>query len=180
MQPCSAVGPDFSRSVSCKLSGDRRRNHSKGICFSGVFESNGAGTKLSSAQVFARGEYPALGRINLGTENPNASDASLRVRGMGLQISAPNGERWRSAMINAPVFTVSTPQARVRVRPGPLLDHLEAPPSDCRLARTSTRHGLPLHSMRRFGRKKSIGLSVAFVTARSARISPKILANLNP
>ena len=30
---------------------------------------------------------------------------------MGLQISAPNGEEWRSAMINAPVFAASTPQA---------------------------------------------------------------------
>jgi catalase len=88
-----------------------RRNHAKGICFTGVFESNGAGTELSRAQVFARGEYPALGRLNLGTQDPKAADGSVRVRGMGLQISAPNGEEWRSAVINAPVFTVSTPQA---------------------------------------------------------------------
>jgi catalase len=88
-----------------------RRNHAKGICFTGVFESNGAGTELSRAQVFARGEYPALGRLNLGAPNPNVADASVRVRGMGLQISAPDGEEWRSAMINAPVFAVSTPQA---------------------------------------------------------------------
>ena len=88
-----------------------RRNHAKGICFTGVFESNGAGTELSRAQVFARGEYPALGRLNLGTPEPNAADASVRVRGLGLQISAPNGEEWRSAMINAPVFAASTPQA---------------------------------------------------------------------
>ena len=88
-----------------------RRNHAKGICFTGVFESNGAGTELSRAQVFARGEYPAIGRLNLGTQDPNAADASVRVRGLGLQISAPNGEEWRSAMINAPVFAVSTPQA---------------------------------------------------------------------
>ena len=32
-----------------------RRNHAKGICFTGVFDSNGAGTELSRAQVFARG-----------------------------------------------------------------------------------------------------------------------------
>jgi catalase len=88
-----------------------RRNHAKGICFTGVFESNGAGTALSRAQVFAPGEYPALGRLNLATTDPNAADASARVRGMGLQISAPNGEEWRTAMIDAPVFAVSTPQA---------------------------------------------------------------------
>ena len=88
-----------------------RRNHAKGICFTGVFESSGAGTELSRAQVFARGDYPALGRLNLGTPDANAADGSVRVRGMGLQISAPGGEVWRTAMINAPIFAVSTPQA---------------------------------------------------------------------
>ncbi|HEY3849831.1 MAG TPA: catalase, partial [Steroidobacteraceae bacterium] len=88
-----------------------RRNHAKGICFTGVFESNGTGTALSRAQIFAPGEYPALGRLNLATTDPNAADASARVRGMGLQISASNGEEWRTAMIDAPVFAVSTPQA---------------------------------------------------------------------
>ena len=44
-----------------------RRNHAKGICFTGVFEANGNGAELSRAQVFARGQYPALGRFNLGT-----------------------------------------------------------------------------------------------------------------
>jgi catalase len=88
-----------------------RRNHAKGICFTGVFESNGAGSALSQAQVFARGQYPALGRFNLATVNPDAADATVRVRGMGLQISTPDGQEWRTAMINAPVFTVSTPRA---------------------------------------------------------------------
>jgi len=88
-----------------------RRNHAKGICFTGVFESNGAGSALSRAQVFARGQYPALGRFNLATVNPDAADATVRVRGMGLQISTPDGQEWRTAMINAPVFTVSTPRA---------------------------------------------------------------------
>jgi catalase len=88
-----------------------RRNHAKGICFTGVFEANGAGSALSHAQVFARGQYPALGRLNLGTPDPNAPDATVRVRGMGLQISTPDGQEWRTAMINPPIFAVSTPQA---------------------------------------------------------------------
>ncbi len=87
-----------------------RRNHAKGICFTGVFEANGAGSALSKAQVFTRGQYPVLGRFNLATADPNAPDATVRVRGMGLQIATPDGEVWRSAMINAPVFPVSTPQ----------------------------------------------------------------------
>ena len=88
-----------------------RRNHAKGICFTGIFESNGAGSELSRAQVFAKGQYPALGRFNIGTPNPNAPDATVRVRGLGLSISTPDGQEWRMALINPPVFAVSTPQA---------------------------------------------------------------------
>ena len=43
-----------------------RRNHAKGICFTGVFESNGNGAALSRASVFARGQHPALGRFKSG------------------------------------------------------------------------------------------------------------------
>ena len=88
-----------------------RRNHAKGICFTGIFEANGAGSALSQAQVFARGQYPALGRFNLATADPNAPDATVRVRGLGLRISTPDGQEWRTAMIDAPFFPVSTPQA---------------------------------------------------------------------
>jgi catalase len=87
-----------------------RRNHAKGICFTGVFDANGAGPVLSHAQVFTRGQYPALGRFNLGTADPNAPDATVRVRGMGLRISTPDGQEWRSAMVNPPIFPASTPQ----------------------------------------------------------------------
>jgi catalase len=88
-----------------------RRNHAKGVCFTGVFEANGAGAELSRAQVLARGQYPALGRFNLGTPDPNAPDATVRVRGLGLMITTPDGQEWRMAMINPPFFPVSTPQA---------------------------------------------------------------------
>jgi len=88
-----------------------RRNHAKGICFTGVFEANGNGVALSRAEVFARGQYPALGRFNVGTPDPNAADATVRVRGLGLQISSPDGQEWRAAMIDPPFFPVSTPQA---------------------------------------------------------------------
>jgi catalase len=86
-----------------------RRNHAKGICFTGVFEANGAGSELSRARVFVRGQYPVLGRFNLGTPDPNAPDATVRIRGLGISISTPDGQEWRSAMIDAPVFPVSTP-----------------------------------------------------------------------
>jgi len=88
-----------------------RRNHAKGTCFSGEFQSNGNGVALSKAMVFSAGTWPVLGRFNLATPNPNAPDATVRVRGMGLQITTPDGDVWRSAMIDPPIFAVSTPQA---------------------------------------------------------------------
>ncbi len=61
--------------------------------------------------MFKTGRYPAVGRFNLASADPNVADATTRVRGLGLRISTPDGEEWRSAMIDAPVFLVSTPEA---------------------------------------------------------------------
>ena len=88
-----------------------RRNHAKGVCFTGVFEANGAGAELSTAQVLAKGAYPVVGRFNLGTTDPDADDAKVRVRGLGVMIATPDGEQWRMALIDPPVFAVSTPRA---------------------------------------------------------------------
>ena len=97
-----------------------RRNHAKGICFTGMFEANGAGSELSHAQVFAKGQYPVIGRFNLATPNPNADDSKERVRGFGLMISTPDGQEWRMAMIDAPFFPVASgrgfPRSPDRVR----------------------------------------------------------------
>lgn len=87
-----------------------RRNHAKGICFTGVFDSNGKGAAISTAPMLASGQFPAMGRFNLGTPDPNAPDATVRVRGLGLEITAGKSV-WRAAMIDPPFFPVSTPQA---------------------------------------------------------------------
>jgi catalase len=89
----------------------RRRNHIKGICFTGTFAANGAGSEISKAQVFTRGEYPVVGRLNLAGGDPHMPDAMAAVRGFGMRITTPDGGEWRSAMIDAPVFATSTPQA---------------------------------------------------------------------
>lgn len=88
-----------------------RRNHAKGICFTGSFDSNGAAAALSKAPMFAAGSYPVTGRFNLATADPKAPDATVRVRGLSLRIVAPDGSEWRTAMIDTPVFPVATPQA---------------------------------------------------------------------
>src|SRR6201996_9464983 len=88
-----------------------RRNHAKGICFTGTFEANGDGSGLFRAPGFVRRQYPVVGRFNLATADANAADAMVRVRGIGIRITTPDGQQWRSAMIDAPIFPASTPQA---------------------------------------------------------------------
>jgi catalase len=88
-----------------------RRNHAKGVGVSGFFESNGKGVRLSKAVVFQPGQVPVLGRFSFGGGQPDAADTPAAVRGLGLQFSLPDGELWRTAMINLPVFPFRTPQA---------------------------------------------------------------------
>jgi catalase len=52
-----------------------------------------------------------IGRFSLGGGQPYAADGPDAVRGLGLQFSLPDGELWRTAMINLPVFPFSTPEA---------------------------------------------------------------------
>jgi catalase len=88
-----------------------RRNHAKGICFTGVFEANGQGAALSTARVFAPGQYSVVGRLNMGGSDPHMPDPMAQVRGLSTRITTPDGQEWRAAMIDAPVFAAPTPQA---------------------------------------------------------------------
>src|SRR5260370_1098460 len=88
-----------------------RRNHAKGVGVSGSFESNGNGVRLSKAVVFQPGRVPVLGRFSLNGGQPYAADTPHAVRGLGLEFSLPDGELWRTAMVNLPVFPVRTPKA---------------------------------------------------------------------
>jgi catalase len=88
-----------------------RLNHAKGVCVSGSFASNGRGTRLSKAAVFKVGGIPVIGRFSLAGGNPYVADGPETVRGLGLLFKLPDGEEWRTAMINTAVFGVNTPQA---------------------------------------------------------------------
>ncbi|CAH2599028.1 Catalase-related peroxidase [Rhodovastum atsumiense] len=88
-----------------------RRNHAKGVCFTGTFEANGAGQRLSAAPVLAAGRYPVVGRFAIATGDPQAPDASGRVRSMAIRVTAPDGQEWRSGMNAMPVFPLATPEA---------------------------------------------------------------------
>jgi catalase len=88
-----------------------RRNHAKGVCVSGYFESNGRGAAFSKAAVFQPGRVAVIGRFSLGGGNPGQADAPSTVRGLGLRFDLPNGEKWNTAMIDLPVFPMRTPEA---------------------------------------------------------------------
>lgn len=87
-----------------------RRNHAKGVCFRGYFESNGNAAALSRSGVFLPGRIPVLGRFSLGGGLPYVTDAPSTVRALAVQFQLPDGEEWRTAMINLPVFPVQNVQ----------------------------------------------------------------------
>jgi catalase len=88
-----------------------RRNHAKGVCVMGYFESNGQGVALSRAVVFRPGRVPVVGRFAIPGGQPDAADTPNSVRSMALLFSLPNGEQWRTGMNDIPVFLTNTPQA---------------------------------------------------------------------
>ena len=89
-----------------------RRNHAKGVCVAGYFESNGEAASYSTASVFAAGSRtPVVGRFALPGGNPYAPDSSVPIRSFALRFALPHGEQWRTGMNSMPVFPVATPQA---------------------------------------------------------------------
>jgi catalase len=83
-----------------------RRNHAKGVCIAGSFDSNGQGVRLSKAAVFAPGHVPVTGRFSLAGGQPHVADGPTAVLAMALRLRPPAGQEWRTAMIDIPVFLV--------------------------------------------------------------------------
>jgi catalase len=85
-----------------------RRNHAKGVCVTGWFESTGQAAALSKAAVFKPGRVPVVGRFALAGGMPFQTDAPATVRSMALRFMPPGGEEWRTGMNNIPVFPVNS------------------------------------------------------------------------
>ena len=117
-----------------------RRNHAKGICFNGEFDANGAGAGLSTAPMLTAGRYPVIGRFAITVGNPDAPDATGRVRSMAVRIVAPDAEEWRSGMNNSPVFVVATPQAFYEVTLTQDIDPAAGKPNPAAMARFLSTH----------------------------------------
>src|SRR5260370_14399293 len=85
-----------------------RRNHAKGACVTGWFESSGQAAELSNAAVFTAGRVPLIGRFSLARGLPFQTDAPATVRSMALRFLLPAAEEWRTGMNNIPVFPVNS------------------------------------------------------------------------
>ena len=87
-----------------------RRNHAKGMCFSGTFDSSGAAVPWSKAAVFSPGKAAVVGRFALAGGMPFQADKTATVRSLALRVVSADGAEWRTGMNNIPVFIVNTPQ----------------------------------------------------------------------
>jgi len=87
-----------------------RRNHAKGLCISGQFQSNGNAAEVSSAAFFKSGSYPVIGRLSIVGGDPAMADARGNLRSLALQMKADDAT-WKTSMNSIPVFPVNTPEA---------------------------------------------------------------------
>ena len=88
-----------------------RRNHAKGVCVTGLFRQQWRWPGLFQSTVLQSRRVPVVGRFALAGGQPYAADTAQTVRSLALLLKSPNGEEWRTGMINLPVFVVNTPEA---------------------------------------------------------------------
>ncbi|MGE0579062.1 catalase family peroxidase [Reyranella sp.] len=117
-----------------------RRAHAKGLCFEGSFQGNGTGVTLSRAAVFEPEPVPVIGRFSTGGGQPYAPDGRLVFHALALSLVLPNGEQWRMAMDNAPIFPVATPQAFLAFQLATAPDPRTGKPDPNRVAEFLARH----------------------------------------
>ncbi|KAF1029942.1 MAG: Catalase-related peroxidase [Pseudomonas sp.] len=87
-----------------------RRNHAKGLCVSGRFESSGNGVQVSKASIFKPGVTPVIGRFSAAGPDPAQADVRGMIRSLALSLYTADGQAWYTAMNSVPVFPVNTPQ----------------------------------------------------------------------
>jgi catalase len=87
-----------------------RRNHAKGVCVSGWFDSTGAATLLSKSEILEAGRVPVIGRFALAGGMPMQADTPSAVRSLALRFLEPDGQEWRTGMNDIPVFSVNSAQ----------------------------------------------------------------------
>ena len=117
-----------------------RRAHAKGLCIAGSFASNGNGTVLSKARLFAGTDSPVIGRFSTGGGQPFAPDGRLAFRSLALSLTQANGEQWRMALDDTPIFVVATPQAFVDLQRATAPDPRTGKPDPARVEAYMAQH----------------------------------------
>lgn len=117
-----------------------RRAHAKGLCVTGHFDANGAGTALSRASLFPVGSVPVIGRFSTGGGNPLATDGRNVFHALGLRFALPNGEEWRMAIDHTPIFIVSDPADFVALQKASVPDPATGKPDPARLKAFASAH----------------------------------------
>jgi catalase len=87
-----------------------RKNHTKGFCAIGNFQSLPAAKNFSSISWLSGEAVPVTARFSLPGGNPNAPDNARSPRGLALQLKMANGQIQHFAMLNTPVFAAKDPE----------------------------------------------------------------------
>lgn len=158
-----------------------RRNHAKGVGVRGFFESNGNGARFSKAVVFQAGRVPVIGRFSIPGGNPYEPDAPATIHGLGLLFKLPDGEEWRTAMIDLPVFPFKTPQAFYDNLAASAPDPQTHKPDPQKLAAFAASHPEFLEAIRiiksheppsAFDNSPYFGLNAFLLTDASGKVTP--------
>ncbi|MHB8287134.1 MAG: catalase family peroxidase [Caulobacteraceae bacterium] len=87
-----------------------RFNHAKGLCATGDFQGSGQAVAVSKASVFKAERTPVNARFSLPGPMPFQPDSAQKVRALALRLVSADGQEWRTAMINLPIFPVNQPK----------------------------------------------------------------------
>ncbi|MFP2768973.1 catalase family peroxidase [Oceanisphaera sp. KMM 10153] len=87
-----------------------RRNHTKGICFTGEFQATAEASALSRSPLLQGAAIPVIGRFSQAGGNLHAPDNKPNAHGMALRFTLPDGQLHQMAMLDLPFFDVATPE----------------------------------------------------------------------
>jgi catalase len=95
---------------------------------------------LSKAGSLAKSDSPVIGRFSTGGGQPYAPDGRLAFRSLALSLTQANGEQWRMALDDTPMFLVATPQAFVDFQRATTPDPKTGKPDPARVDAYMARH----------------------------------------
>jgi catalase len=117
-----------------------RRSGARGICAEGHFTGTLEGRAISSASAFSGERIPVIARFSVGGGNPQASEKAKTTRGLALDFTLPNNQKWQMANISAPVFMVSTPENMLGFLESRKLDPETKKPDPAKVAAFNAAH----------------------------------------